>query len=138
VGVVLHEIASGMHCSLMAMGDETECPLHTFIAELAQSNQKEFGKVTALLKRVADHGLPRNEEKCRYFRDLQAFELKSGSIRVMAFWDEGRLIICSHAFPKKGRKTPVQQLERLKDAKVSYFAAKQKNRVVIAEENADD
>jgi phage-related protein len=115
----------------MAMGDADGCPLHDFFTDLAKSNSKEFGKTVAFLERVADHGPPVNKEKCRYFRNEKAFELKPGGVRVMAFWDGGQMIICSHAFLKKSRKTPKRELTRLKTAKEDYFVAKQNDELVV-------
>ena len=131
MAVVLYEIEKGRHCSLMAMGDADGCPLHEFLADLAKSNSKEFAKTVALLGRVANHGTPMNTEKCRYFQKEKSFELKPGGVRVMAFWDEGQMIICSHAFLKKGRKTPKRELNRLITAKTNYFVAKQNDKLVI-------
>ncbi len=115
------------------MGSEAGCQLLEFLSDLKDSDPDELGRITALLDRTADHGPPRNEEKCRFFRDLQAFELKTrGGIRVMAFWDEDRLIVCSHGFMKKSQKTPKGELDRVAKAQRDYFDAKRLNRLLFA------
>ena len=82
---------------------------------------------------TASSGPPRTQEKCRFFRELRVFELKTrGGVRVMAFWDEGNLIICSHAFMKKSQKTPRGELDRARKARDEYFTAKRTNQLTFA------
>jgi phage-related protein len=115
------------------MGSEAGCQLLEFLGDLKDSDPDELGRITALLDRTADHGPPRNEEKCRFFRDLQVFELKTrGGVRVMAFWDQDRLIVCSHGFMKKSQKTPKGELDRVEKAQRDYRDAKRLNRLLFA------
>ena len=57
------------------------------------------------------------------------FELKTKRVRIACFWDEGRLIVCSHAFLKKRQKTPEGELRRLEASKRAYFLAKEKGEI---------
>lgn len=130
--VVLREVRQGRAHTIFAMGSEKRCQLLDFLRELATSDRDEFGKITALLDRTADNGIPRNELKCRYFRNLQMFELKTaGGVRVMAFWDVDKMIVCSHGFMKKSPKTPTGELERAEKLKQEYFEAKYRGELRI-------
>jgi phage-related protein len=46
-------------------------------------------------------------------------------LRVLWFWDEGRMILCTHGFVKKSRKTPPSEIARSLRMKANYEAAKQ-------------
>jgi phage-related protein len=131
--VVLRVVRRGPAATLLALGTERECLLQEFLNNLAATDRDEFGRIAALLEFTANSGPPRNQEKCRFFREQRVFELKTrGGVRVMAFWDEGNLIICSHAFMKKSRKTPAGELDRARKARNEYFTAKRMNQLTFA------
>jgi phage-related protein len=102
-----------------------------FLINLKATNPSEHARIEALFTSTADHGPPiRNERKCRFLKEYKLFEFKtSGGVRVMAFWDEGKLIVCSHAFIKKKQKTPQDELDRASEARKHYFLEKELNRV---------
>ena len=123
--IVLREVRSGRACKILAMGTGNDCPLFGFLAKLRRDDQNEFARLRALLDRTADNGMVRNEQKFRFFNAEKVFEFKTrGGVRVMAFWDEGRVIICSHGFLKKSQKTPDGELARAVSARGEYFANK--------------
>lgn len=125
MGIVLREVRSGRACKILAMGTDKDCPLFDFLAKLGRDDQKEFAKLRALLDRTAEHGTIRNDQKFRFFNAEKVFEFKTpGGVRVMGFWDEGRIIICSHGFLKKSQKTPERELARAVAARAKYFADK--------------
>ncbi len=105
---------------------------------MKRDNAPLLAKVAALLDRTAEEGPPRNKEKCRYFRNEQLFELKADSVRIMAFWDEGRVIVCSHGFPKKKQKTPSGELDRATQSRSAYFRAKEENRLSYGTEDDNE
>ena len=129
--VVLQEIITGRTCSLFAMAGEDDCPVHDFLKELMETDRNEFAKAMKLLTDTAENGPPiKNEQKCRFFREQKVFELKTiGGVRIMAFWDAGMLIVCTHGFMKKSQKTPAKQLERAAAARNQYVRAKQCNAI---------
>ena len=123
--VIVQEIISGQAFRLGALAGEKSCPVQEFLIMLREQKRADFAKTMNLLERVARQGALRNKEKCRYFRAEKAFEFKpSGTVRIMAFWDDEQVIICSHGFVKKGAKTPEKELKRLRDARRLYFEAK--------------
>ncbi|MBR1922011.1 MAG: type II toxin-antitoxin system RelE/ParE family toxin [Kiritimatiellae bacterium] len=108
---------------IFAIGDEDGCAVAGFLAKLAKDDRTEFAKIQARIDQTSHNGPPHNKEQCNTLGD-GTFELKTKRVRVACFWDEGRLIICSHAFLKKGQKTPRRELARLEANKKAYFLAK--------------
>ena len=108
---------------IFAIGDENECSVAEFLLKLARDDNAEFAKIQARIDQTSHNGPPHNKEQCNSLGD-GSFELKTKHVRIACFWDEGRLIICSHAFLKKGQKTPKKELSRLEANKKAYFQAK--------------
>ena len=130
MSVIVQEIIVGRTCRLYAMAGEKGCPVWDFLSELKKRKRADFVKAMKLFEYVSEHGTPKNTEKCRYFREERAFELKpSGTVRVMAFWDENQVVICSHGFVKKSVKTPARELEKLRVSRRVYFEAKRANSI---------
>lgn len=114
------------------MGNGYEYALQIFFADLKRRDRVECDKILALIAYVADCGTPRNEQKCRFFAGEKLFELKTrGGVRVMAFWDDNRMIICTHGFLKKQQKTPRRELDRAVAARGEYFAARKRQEIRI-------
>lgn len=138
MSVVLKEIFSGRDCQIYAMGDEKGFQLVDFLGVLEQERSSEWLKILALLNRTADHGPPRNQEQCRYFKKERVFEFKTGGgVRIMAFWGANRFILCSHGFMKKRQKTPKGQLARAADARDAYEIAIRRDDVNILKEEGE-
>ena len=110
---------------IFAIGDESECAVLSFLIKLSKDDNIEFAKIQARLDQTSHNGPPHNKEQCNTLGD-GCFELKTKRVRIACFWDEGRLIVCSHAFLKKKQKTPERELRRLEASKRAYFLAKEK------------
>jgi len=52
-------------------------------------------------------------------------------IRVLWFYDEGKMIVCSHGFVKKSRKVPRHDIAQAQDHRRHYFDAKRRNQLTI-------
>lgn len=139
--VLLTEVFPGRVNRIAAMGTTKGCELLQLLEVLHQEPPYEVGtdqqaeavKMAALLRHVAECGIPRNEQKCRVLKGTDLFEFKTtGGLRILAFWDEGRLIVCTHGFMKKSQKTPKKELERGMRLREQYFAAKTEGRVSFA------
>lgn len=64
-------------------------------------------------------------DPCHTIADgIWQFKVNGGSYRIPWFYDENRLIICTHCFVKKGQKTPSAERERALRIKQEYFAKK--------------
>jgi phage-related protein len=131
MGVVLRQLRRGPAAALLAMGTEDECQVLDFLEELTKDDQGEAARTWALFERTADHGPPKDETKCKFIKAIKGFEFKTrGGVRVMAFWDEDQVIVCSHAFVKQSKKTPKTQLTRAKELRDEYFTAKANGQLV--------
>jgi phage-related protein len=130
--IVMRELRRGRSATIFAMGTNEDCQVLEFLKDLAESNGAEAARTWALIDHTVEHGAPKNKEKCRFFAELKLFELKTrGGVRIMAFWDKGKLIVCSHAFLKKSTKTPKRELVRAKEARKRYFDSKQRGRLIF-------
>jgi hypothetical protein len=103
-----------------------KCPALAFFQEQAQLRGGEMEKLAALLTETANHGPPPNERK---FKDLPGttglYEFKtSGGLRLLCFWDEGSLIICTHGYLKDSQKAPKSEIARAERLKRDYQNAK--------------
>jgi phage-related protein len=54
----------------------------------------------------------------------EIWEFIAGRLRVLWFYDQGRLIVCSHGFLKRTRKIPSGEIERAQAAFDAYRRAK--------------
>lgn len=54
-------------------------------------------------------------------REVTIWQITAKDLRVMFFYDAGRIIICTNVFPKQGAKTPRDQQERAKRVCGQYF-----------------
>lgn len=87
-----------------------------------------------LLERVAQAGPPRNTEICHKIQD-DVWEFIKGRVRVFWFYDEGRVVVCTHGMIKSTQRTPKSDIEHAVRVKAEYFSAKQQGRLVIEEDN---
>ena len=120
--LTLEPIYEGPAFALYGIIHSSECLVQEFIDTLPQAEQK---KIIALLKRAADHGLPKNEEKFKKLQD-DLFEFKADQVRLICFFDKGKLIILTHGFLKKSQKTPKTEVEKAKRLQDEYFKGKGK------------
>lgn len=95
---------------------ENRCLVREFINGLEGSSRE---KLWAILKRIAEHGPPRNIEKFRVLGD-SIFEIKSYHVRILCFFEKGQMIILTHGFIKKSPKTPPSEIERAKRLRYIY------------------
>ena len=76
-----------------------------------------------LLSFVAEQGPPHNVEVShKIVGDI--WELIAGRLRVLWFYDQGRVVVCSHGFVKRTRKTPTSEIDRAQAVFDAYQSAK--------------
>jgi phage-related protein len=76
-----------------------------------------------LLSFVAEQGPPHNVEVShKIVGDI--WELIAGRLRVLWFYDQGRVIVCSHGFIKRTRKIPTGEMDKAQAAFEAYQSAK--------------
>lgn len=114
--------------------DRGDCLLLEFFDELEANLVKDRDRMLNLLEKVAVNGPPKhNIEASRSLED-GIYELKRGSLRVLWFYDSGRVIVCTHGFVKKGQKTPRQEIDTAKRYMAQYQAAKRDNTLEVSDE----
>lgn len=55
------------------------------------------------------------------------WQISKGRVRLLWFYDEGRCIICTHAFLKKSQKTPKATIDKVINLQEQYHEAKAAN-----------
>ena len=76
----------------------------------------------ALLQRVAEVGPPRNAEISHQIQGA-IWQFRSGRVRVLWFYGQGREVLLSNAFEKDSRKTPRAELQRALETSREFHAA---------------
>ncbi len=109
-------------------GKRDKCPALAFFQDQARARAAEMVKLGALLTETANDGPPHNDQK---FKDLPGTnglcEFKtSGGLRLLCFWDDGSLIICTHGYLKGSQKAPKREITRAERLKRDYIEAKKK------------
>jgi phage-related protein len=121
-------LRQGARFAIRAWGDEQFCALIDFLAELERDIPTDQARLLYLIRRTADLGPPHDERQCRALQGKHAeglFEFKMpGGARVLWFYDEGSLIICSHGFVKKKDKTPSEEIKRAQTIRTQYLREK--------------
>ena len=79
-----------------------------------------------------------NDLRCSSLGD-QIFEFKAGpkngkKLRVLWFYDEGRLIVCTHSFLKDTRRAPPDEKDRAIRMRHMYFELKRGSKLPEIEE----
>ncbi len=82
----------------------------------------ERKKLVRAIKRLAEYGVPRNKQKCRKL-DKNLFELKEGHCRVLFFYGGPGIIVVTHGFTKKTKKTPPQEKGKAIEFRRQYMDA---------------
>lgn len=122
-------IKAGVTYAIYAWGREDSCQLFQFLRNLERESNPDATRIAYLISRTADHGPPRNELQCRALEGKHAeglFEFKApGGTRVLWFYDKDRIIICTHGFVKRGRKTPGKEIEKAQTIRELYLKEKQ-------------
>jgi phage-related protein len=126
-------VSKGFYTVYAVAKSREHCELLEFLEGLGQTLQKDSDRMLALLGRVAMEGPPRNTEISHQIKG-KLFEFIQGRLRVLWFYDEGRLIICTSGFIKKGRKTPRNEMEHAIQIMNEYFKDKKRGEIKICEE----
>ncbi len=88
--------------------------------------QGEIDKWLSIFSQSAESGPEAISKKLRHEIDKsnKLYEFINGNWRIAWFYDEGKLIVCTHYFRKKTQKTKKQDKDRAMREKQAYFAAK--------------
>ena len=110
--------------SIWAWEEGGECPVLEFLERLEKDSNSDAARLLYLFARTAEHRHPNNEQQCKHLDDgIWEFKASNGA-RVLWFYDEGRIIVCTHGFVKKKQKTPPEEIRRAKRIRKKYFEEK--------------
>ena len=100
-------------------------PLSGFIKSL---NTKMKAKVVANLHLLEEYGNFAREPLSKYLGD-EIFELRTivgnDIVRILYFFDEGKIIIATNGFVKKQQKAPQSEIDLAKKRRKDYFFRKE-------------
>lgn len=111
-------------------GPRGECVLLDFLENLEAQLAGDGRAMLRLLAFVAEQGPPRNVEISHKIGG-DIWELIAGRLRVLWFYSEGRVVVCSHGFIKRTRKTPLGEFERAQLACDAYQDAKRRRALEV-------
>lgn len=129
----LRRVRRGQWDVLAMCGVRGECPLVDFLASLETHLEADGRGMLRLLAYTAEQGPPRSVEASHKIAG-DIWELIAGRLRVLWFYDQGRLIVCSHGFLKRTRKTPPGEIERAQAAFDAYHRAKKAGTLKVEDE----
>jgi phage-related protein len=113
-------IVAGTMFSIHALCFEERCEVRRFLNELDISRRR---KMLQRLDRIAEHGLPNNQEQCRFVGEA-VFEIKTDGVRLFAFQDGRRLIIVTHGMEKGTKKVQANAIARAQELRRQYYQEK--------------
>ena len=121
--MILFEILS-FKFSVCALGEsQIDCELRSFFSGLESNLKKDGRRMLGLLKRVAQRGPDLNPDICHQVEE-KIFQFSQGRIRVLWFYDQNKIILCTHGFVKKTQKTPQSEKDHAKSMMSRYFEEK--------------
>jgi phage-related protein len=137
-------VRRGVWSLYAACTERGDCPLLDFLYEGswvtraglrpkdARANEKV--RMLARLAAVADTGPPRNAKICHQI-DEEIWQIELGRIRILWFYDAGKIIILSHGFLKASAKTPEREKQMAREALRRYAEAKTSKKLEILEDH---
>ncbi|MBM4331341.1 MAG: hypothetical protein FJ117_08985 [Deltaproteobacteria bacterium] len=101
----------------------TRCDLLDFLNELESNYQTNRDGLYALFDQTAEKGIDLIKHKSVPLRK-GIFRVSEGDLRVFWFYDQEKIIICTHAIIKKKQKTDKRELDYAIEMKERYFRSK--------------
>lgn len=127
----LEIVRSGCWQVLAVCSERGHCPLLDFLGGLEGSLARDARRMLALLVRVAEHGPLRNTEISHQI-EAAVWELRQGRLRVLWFYDVGRIVVCSHGFVKRTSKVPAREVDLARANRARYLRARERRQIEIA------
>ncbi len=129
----LREVVKDRWRILAVCSERGDCQLEEFLGSFQTPNDRQARKLMALIRWTSRNGAPTNKEKSNSLDD-DIFEFKADSLRVLYFYDDRQVIVCSHGFVKKTQKCPPREKAAAVDCRRQYFEAKNNGELVITDE----
>lgn len=110
-----------------------KCHLLDFLANIPSNQKSSRNQLLIIFKQAAQNGPQKlSQERC-HEADGQnkIFEFIANNLRVLWFYDDGKLVICTHVFVKKSPSTPQAEKKRAIALKKLYFENKKQNKLTF-------
>lgn len=130
--MILRTVSSGLYRVLAACTSRGDCELLSFLDDMEGRMEKDAIRIMNLLDRTAKKGPSKRTEISHQIED-EVYEFIQGRLRVLWFYDEGRIVICTHGFVKKTKKTPRGEIARAREIRRRYIEDKANGRIAIEE-----
>lgn len=130
--MILRHVVTGSFRVVAAVTDRGECSLVDFLEGLDGDLADDGSRMVAVLERVASGG-PRRDTQVSRQIGPGLFEFRKGRIRIVWFYDEGMLVICTHGFVKKTQKTPPAEIHKAMSIHNRYFVDKRNGNIRFEE-----
>jgi len=108
------------------------CPLEEFLADRSQL-AKDKDRMLRRLEAMAEHG-PQYLPEISHQIETEIWQTEQGRVRVLWLYDRDRILVCSHGFIKRTRKTPESEKALARQTLWTYRAARAAGAVQIIEE----
>ena len=109
-------------CKIYAIGSSpSRCHLLDFLNDLEANYHTNRDGLYALFDLTAEKGLDMIKGKSAYLRN-GVFRVREGNLRVFWFYDQDKVVICTHGAIKKSQKTKRDDLEYALELKKLYFS----------------
>jgi phage-related protein len=120
----LQTVREGEWRVLAVCTERGDCDLLDFLEGLVGRLAKDGDRLLRLLQRIADEGIPRNTEISHKLAG-DVWELIQGDLRLLYFRDRDRVVVCSHALVKRGRKVPRGDIDQAQARCNAYRTARE-------------
>ncbi len=120
------------HHKVVAVMDGDECLTEVFLNDLADNYQASAHGLLRLIEQIVERGLEvLSTKQCHQVdKENKIYELIKGDIRLLFFKGHGNtLIVTTHAFIKKTKKTPEKDKSKAIRYKKEYQLAHDKNQI---------
>lgn len=128
----LRVVCKGLWTLYAVCTDRGDCPLLEFLADGASSHvAKTKRQMLSRLESISQRGVVQVTEISHQIAE-GIWQIEKGDVRILYFYDKGRVIILSHGFVKDTQKTRLSEIQRVQDALQRYQA--ERNRLEIIED----
>lgn len=127
--MLLHELGRDTWTVLAIARSETECELKDVLAR-PDSNDLGSRMFVLLSQDLPVSGPPRSEEISKQLDggiyEFRKTPRRGPALRVLWFYDEGRVVVCTHAYWKTTQRTPLAEIDKARRLRSDYLFAKRR------------
>ncbi len=126
----LRVVCRGLWTLYAACTDRGDCPLLEFLADGASSHvAKTKRQMPRRLESISRRGVVQVTEISHQIAE-GIWRIEKGDVRILYFYDKGRVIILTHGFVKDTQKTRPAEIERAQDALRRYRTEKDRLEII--------